>query len=314
MRNCVLPLEHIHIEREAVLRKRGRFLFSARPPATLPAMAEAEEVKPRKRNWLRRLLVFGGILTALLLVIAYFLPYLLKRYIEDHSVEWINRQVRIERIVLNPFTFTYSVNGVTCTEPNSEEIFVSWEKIQVKSNLWKAFRSNQWRFRELRIAKPYVHITQSGDRFNFSDLLELGGADTTAKDLADTVPVVFSMDDIELTDGRIVYAMDLLKEPAEVKNLNASCNRITSESARMDFDLSLALAKGGNLKGGFMIDTDRSLYAIDAKLGAFALAQLLPYLQDFMYTTALKGDVDLDLHLRDSWAADNELACALNSA
>lgn len=271
-------------------------------------MAGAEEVKPSRRKWLRRLVLFGGILTAFLLVIAYFLPYLLKRYIEDHSVEWINRQVRIERIVLNPFTFTYSVNGVTCTEPKSEDIFVSWEKIQVKSNLWNAFRSNQWRFRELRIVKPYVHITQNGDRFNFSDLLELGGNDTAAAPATDAEPVVFSMEDIRLTDGRIVYAMDLLKEPAEVKDLNASCNRITSESARMDFDLSLALAKGGNLKGGFMIDTDRSLYAIDAKLGAFALPQLLPYLQDFMYTTSLKGDVDLDLHLRDSWAANNELA------
>lgn len=271
-------------------------------------MVGAEEVKPRKRMWLRRLVLFSGILTALLLVIAYFLPYLLKRYVEDHSVEWINRQVRIERIVLNPFTFTYSVNGVTCTEPKSEEIFVSWEKIQVKSNLWRAFRSNQWRFRELRIVKPYFHITQSGDRFNFSDLLELGGNDTAPAPAADAEPVVFSMEDVQLTDGRVVYAMDLLKEPAEVKDLSASCNRITSESARMDFDLSLALAKGGNLKGGFMIDTDRSLYAIDAKLGAFALPQLLPYLQDFMHTTTLKGDVDLDLHLRDSWAADNELA------
>lgn len=271
-------------------------------------MSGAEEVKPRKRKWLRRLTVSGCLLTVLLLVIAYFLPYLLKRYVEDHSVEWINRQVRIERIVLNPFTFTYSVNGVTCTEPKSEEVFVSWEKIEVKSNLWRAFRSNQWRFRELRIVKPYFHITQSGDRFNFSDLLELGGNDTVAAPAADAGPVVFSMEDIQLTDGRIVYTMDLLKEPAEVKDLNASCNRITSESARMDFDLSLALAKGGNLKGGFMIDTDRSLYAIDAKLGAFALPQLLPYLQDFMHTTALKGDVDLDLHLRDSWAANNELA------
>ncbi len=270
-------------------------------------MAEESAAKP-KGKWRRRLLLFGGLLTALLLVVAFFLPYLLKRYIEDHSVEWIDRQVRIGSIVLNPFTFTYSVNGFTCTEPKSEDIFVSWEKIEVKSNLWRAFRSNQWRFHDLRIVKPYFHVAQKGDRFNFSDLLELGGTDTAASPEPDAEPVVFSMEDIELSDGHIVYAMDLLKEPAEVVRLNATCNRITSESARMDFDLSLALAKGGDLKGGFMIDTDQSLYEIDADLSRFALPQLLPYLQDFMHTTALKGDVDLDLHLRDSWAADNALA------
>jgi Domain of Unknown Function (DUF748) len=271
-------------------------------------MDEPVAMKPKKRGWMRRALWAGGLLIALLLACAYFLPYLLKRYIEDHSVEWIDRQVRIGSIVLNPFTFTYSVNGVTCTEPKNEEVFVSWEKIEVKSNLWKAFRSNQWRFHDLRIVKPYFHITQKGDRFNFSDLLELGGTDTAAATANDAEPVVFSMEDIQLTDGHIVYAMDLLKEPAEVVRLNAMCNRITSESARMDFDLSLALAKGGDLKGGFMIDTDRSLYEIDADLSQFALPQLLPYLQDFMHTTALKGNVDLDLHLRDSWAADNALA------
>lgn len=268
----------------------------------------AENSEGRKRNWRRRLLVFGGLLAALLLVVAFFLPYLLKRYIEDHSVEWIDRQVRIGSIVLNPFTFTYSVNGVTCSEPKSEEVFVSWEKIEVKSNLWKAFRSNQWRFYDLRIVKPYFHIAQKGERFNFSDLLELAGSDTAKAAPAKPDPVVFSMEDIRLSDGRVVYAMDLLKEPAEVLRLNATCNGITSESARMDFDLSLALAQGGDLKGGFMIDTDRSLYEIDADLNNFALPQLLPYLQDFMHTTALKGDVDLDLHLRDSWAADNALA------
>ncbi|MBL7986176.1 MAG: DUF748 domain-containing protein, partial [Flavobacteriales bacterium] len=259
----------------------------------------------KKRKWL--LLLVGAILL-LLPVIAYLLPYLLKRYIEAHSVEWIDRQVRIDRIVLNPFTFTYSVNGVTCYEPGSEQVFVSWEKIEVKSNLWKAFRSNQWRFHDLRIVKPYFHIAQNGDRFNFSDLLELGGADTANTPTPDVEPVIFSMEDIELIDGHIVYAMDLLKEPAEVVRMNAKCNRITSESARMDFDLSLALAKGGELKGGFMIDTDRSLYGIDADLRNFALPQLLPYLQDFMHTTELKGHVDLDLHLRDSWAVDNALA------
>lgn len=285
----------------------GPLLVFSQTASNFVLMAK-EGLGTQKHKWLRRLLVFGGSLIVLLLLVAFFLPYLLKRYIEDHSMEWIDRQVRIGSIVLNPFTFTYSVNGVTCTEPGSEDVFVSWEKIEVKSNLWKGFRSDQWRFHELRIVRPYFHITQKGDRFNFSDLMELGGTDTIAPDPADTGHVVFSMEDIELTDGHIVYAMDLLKEPAEVVRLNARCDRITSESARMNFDLSLALAKGGDLKGGFMIDTDRSIYAIDADLHAFALPPLLPYLQDFMHTTALKGDVDLGLHLRDSWAADNALA------
>ena len=271
-------------------------------------MENPQKEDTRKGKWRKRLLWLFIAVLLLLPVIAYFLPFLLKQYIEKHSVEWIDRKVTIGSIVLNPFTFTYSVNGVTCFEPKSEQVFVSWKRIEVKANLWSAWRENAWRFRELRIDSPYAHVSQRGDRFNFSDLLELGGKKEAKPDPTDTIPVFFSMEDILLTDGRIEYAADLLKDPARLSGLRVSCNKITTEQARMDFLLGLTLEKGGNVEGGFMIDTDRSLYAIDAKLNQFGLPQLLPYLQDFMHTTGLKGQVDLDLHLRDSWAADNALA------
>jgi hypothetical protein len=268
---------------------------------------------PKKKIKRLRILVFGLIAVLLLLgVAAFFLPYLLKRYIEKHSVEWIGRTVTIDNIILNPFTFTYAVNDVKCSERGTEETFVSWKSIAVKSNLWNGFRNKNWRFRELRVVDPYVHISQKGTRFNFSDLLELGGNDTTAS--TDTAKVRFSMEDIHITGGRIVYASDVLKAPVGISGLRAECTRITSESARMDFLLGLTLDGGGALDGGFKIDTEKSLYAVNATLKNFALPQLLPYLQDFMHTTALKGNLDVSLNLEDSWAGANALAVSGNLA
>lgn len=262
---------------------------------------------PEKKHKRRRTLVFVGVgLIVLLSITAFFVPYLLKRYIEKHSVEWIGRTVTINSIILNPFTFTYAVNGVKCSEPGSDETFVSWKRIAVKSDLWNGFQNKHWRFRKLRVEDPYFHITQQGDRFNFSDLMEMGGSDTTAS--TDTTTVQFSMEDIRISGGRIVYASDVLKAPVGISGLHAECNRITSESARMDFLLGLTLDAGGTLYGGFKIDTEKSLYAVHAQLKSFALPQLLPYLQDFMHTTALKGDVDVRLDLEDSWADTAALA------
>lgn len=248
-------------------------------------------------------------LVAILLVLgitAFFLPYLLKRHIERHSVEWIGRQVTIDRLVLDPFTFTYAVNGVECLEPGGGEVFVSWKSISVKSDLWAGFRDRRWRFREVRIEDPYFHIVQHGERFNFSDLLELGddgAADTTAAE-----PLFFSMEDIRLTGGRILYDSDLLKEPIGISGLRAECTQITSESARMDFAVALTLDQGGELDGGFSIDTEKSRYAIRADLKSFQLPQLLPYLQDFMHSTDMRGGLDLRLDLEDSWADTAALA------
>ncbi|MEZ4789677.1 MAG: DUF748 domain-containing protein [Flavobacteriales bacterium] len=250
-----------------------------------------------RRRWL---VAFGVFTIVILLVTTLFLPYLLKRYIESHSEAWINRRVTIDHIVLNPFTFRYAITGVTCYEPQSEEVFVSWKSISVRSDLWKGFQENTWRFTGLRIEEPYFHIVQNGDRFNFSDLLELGGDETAAPDTS--APVRFSMEDIVLRDGRLAYKSDVLAAPVGLRQLHATCTVISSERARMDFGLGFDLSDGGRLDGGFMLDTEHSLYAIDAELKAFAVPQLLPYLQDFFASKDLVGELDLKLSLLDSYA------------
>lgn len=271
----------------------------------LPGMTKHPVPAPGRRP--KRVLVLVGMAVLLLLcATAFFMPYLLKRHIEKHSVAWIGRTITIDHIILNPFTLTYAVNGVKCSEPGSDETFVSWKSIGVKTDLWDGFRNKVWRFRSLRVEDPYFHITQQGDRFNFSDLLEMGGSDTTPS--AGISPVRFSMEDIRISGGRIMYASDALKVPVGISALHAECNRVTSESARMDFELGLTLDAGGTLDGGFKIDTERSLYAVHVTLKSFALPQLLPYLQDFMHTTALKGELDLRLDLEDSWADTAALA------
>jgi hypothetical protein len=264
------------------------------------------EPRPRKRKWMRRLVIIGAALSTLLITVAYLLPYLLKNYVEKHSEEWIGRRITIDRIVLNPFTFTYGVHGFTCYEPKSEHVFVSWEELSVKADLLSGWRNNAWRFRKARLVSPYFNIVQQGERFNFTDLIELGGPADTAT--ADTSSTVFSIEDIRISDGGVDYSSDLVKGPQGIRALNVNCTRISSESARMEFKLAFDMLKGGALKGGFTIDTERSAYAINAHMERFALPQLLPYLQDFMHTTSLKGEVDLDLDLQDSWAQDNALA------
>mgnify|MGYP001248220242 CR=1 FL=1 len=256
----------------------------------------------RKKRWLIALVAF---LITTLLVVALLLPYILKRYIETNSEAWIDRKVTIDRIILNPFTFRYAITGVTCYEPKSEEVFVSWKSISVRSNLWAGFQENNWRFTGLRIEAPYFHIVQNGDRFNFSDLLELGSDDTAAPDTS--APVRFSMEDIVLNDGRLDYKSDVLAAPVGLKNLKATSTIISSENARMDFTLGFDLTEGGRLDGGFMLDTEKSFYGIAAELKAFAMPQLLPYLQDFFACQELKGAMDLKLDLLDSYADSTSL-------
>ncbi len=281
---------------------RGRFRISA---GVLPCQSMTEKSEKPNR-WRRRLIVGVSSFVMLLLLVALLLPFILKRYIEAHSEEWIDRRVTIDRIVLNPFTLTYGVSGVTCYEPQSEEVFLSWKWIGLRCNLWAGFQKNDWRFKGLRVEDPYFHIVQQGDRFNFSDLLELGGTDTSS--VADTSSVLFNMTDISLTGGRIDYASDILHAPVSVIGLEATCTRISSELARMDAVLGFDLKSGGRMDASFMIDTETSAYGVNAHLRSFALDQLLPYLQEFFDCSTLTGSADVDLNVLDNYADTTRLS------
>lgn len=246
-------------------------------------------------------------LVVLLLCVSYMFPFLLKRYIERHSEEWIGRRIIIDRIVLNPFTLRYGIDGLTCYEPHSDKVFVSWKRISLRSNLWQGVKHDNWRLSALRVESLNVHVVQSGDRFNFSDLLELGGAETAAAD-DDGAVSRFSMEDIELSDGRIEYLSDVLAAPLVIHDIKATSSLVSTERARMDFGLSLLVGEGGRLDGGFMLDTESKRYAIDAELKAFSLRQLLPYLQEFFACKDLDGALDVDLKLVDSYADSTGLA------
>jgi hypothetical protein len=270
------------------------------------------EGAPKKRRWRRRLLVAGVVVVLVFGLLAFLLPYILKRTIERNSEAWIGRRITIDRIVLNPFTLTYGIYGFTCHEPKSDAVFVSWSEVSVHLRLIPAWRNNAWRFRDLVIDKPYFHITQNGDRFNFSDLMELASADSgvTEETASDTVPMLFSIENIKVNDGTVDYTSDLLRDPAGITGLHAECTRISSQNARMDFTLGCALKSGGDLNGSFTINTETSQYGVQASVAGFELAPLLPYLQELMYTTELKGALDLDVDLVDSWADTTSLACS----
>ncbi len=261
---------------------------------------------PRPR--LKRIALIIGLMLLLgLCIAAFFVPYLLKRHIENNSEVWIDRRVTIGSIVLNPFTGVYAVHDLVCHEPGSEEVFVSFSKLGVKGHLIDGLRNGHWRFRDAELREPFIHIVQQGDRFNFSDLLELGHGDGQPVDTTAS-EVVFTVEGIALSGGRIDYISDLLREPLRVIDLGATCTRITSEDARMDFLLGLGLANGTRLDGSFMIDTDLGRYAVDAHLRRFDLAMSLPYLQDFFQAGSLTGELDLDFIVQQSYLDSSDMA------
>jgi hypothetical protein len=242
----------------------------------------------------------GAVLLALAAA-AWLFPYLLKRYIEAHSEEWIGRKVSIGRIVLNPFSGVYAVDRFTCTEPGTDTVFVRFDRLSMKADVIAGLRTGRWGFKEARLEAPYARIVQHGNRFNFSDLLELGGDDSVDVRSREPSEAAFSVVDMLLSDGAIAYQSDVLPAPIAVQDLRVACTEISSGQATMDFLVGFSIAGGGRADGGFTINTQAGSYGVDARLRDFRLAQLRPYLEEFMRCGGLTGELDLDVRVDDNY-------------
>ena len=119
------------------------------------------------------------------LIILYFVallvaPKIARSYIEDHSKEMIGRSITIKDISLNPFTYVLNIDTLAVLESDDKTNFVAFEKFRVNINPLKLI-TRTLDISEIYMKGLYVRVTQHGERFNFTDILEfLAQKDTAA--------------------------------------------------------------------------------------------------------------------------------------
>src|SRR4051812_39805262 len=136
---------------------------------------------PARKNRLRKLFFWAiGLFLAYTLIGFLVLPPIIRSVAAKKLSEQLGREVTIQQVKLNPFAFSATIRGVLIKEKNGDP-FLSWDEaygdFQATSLL-----SHTWVFKELRTAKPFVHVQMNGDgTFNFSDILNKFSTNSTPK-------------------------------------------------------------------------------------------------------------------------------------
>ena len=177
---------------------------SFRFPTFAAAFSKVQSLRakwfPRRR--LRRIGVTLAILVAFYTLIGFFgLPAILKSVIASQASKALGRAVSIERVRVNPYALSVTINGLEVREPDGKDKFLSVGEIYVHANVASIFRLAPI-LSEIRVESPYVHIARlDGARFNFSDLIKPG-----APEKAPSKPVLFSLNNIQIHNGEIRYS------------------------------------------------------------------------------------------------------------
>jgi len=144
---------------------------------------------------------FAGIVAGITILSCFILPPLAKGQIEGRLSGALHRTVSIEKLGINPYAMSLTVNGFVMHEPNGTETAASFEELYVNVSLASLFR-RALVLDEIRLVKPYLRIVRNTDKtYNWQDRLEA----FMAKPKTDEPPPKFSLNTISIVDGSVEF-------------------------------------------------------------------------------------------------------------
>ncbi len=164
----------------------------------------------------KKLAFWVGGLVALVGITGFFiLPPMVKSIAQKQMGAKLHREVTIEKIAINPYALTLTVNGFAIKETEGGGSFAAFEELFVDVELASVIRLAPV-LKELRLTGPRIKLAHlEPGRFNFSDILD----EILAKPSDGPTPR-FALHNIQISRGRI----DIDDKPASAKHEIADIN------------------------------------------------------------------------------------------
>jgi Domain of Unknown Function (DUF748) len=180
-------------------------------------MDEAPEMTPRRR-WPRRVAIGFVIATAVFAVLGFFVvPPVAKSVAQKQLGELLGRKVVIDRIRVNPFALSLTLEGFRILEADGTTPFVGFKRLYVNAELSSVFRRAPV-IKEVSLESLRVHVVRVKSTseawadvaaaYNFSDIVARLAARPKAPEPPeppDAPPPRFSLNNLRLVDGAVTF-------------------------------------------------------------------------------------------------------------
>jgi Domain of Unknown Function (DUF748) len=262
------------------------------------------------KRWIKILSASVAVILVLFLLL---LSPVAKWYIEKNSEEWTGRKIVMEKLGLNLFNGSVSIEQLRVFERDKTEVFFSMQDFYLNLELWKAI-NKQYEISEVTMRGPAVSVIQEGDSFNFDDLIAHFTKGDTVSTSAESEPVKYWVKNITINSGAIRYANKGLDNEVTVRELNAACPLISSNNPHLHATLDFRIDKGGDIKSVADMNIETGEYTLSYDMNDLNLDLLFPYLKDYINVGEMKGTIQTQLLLGgnlnepDAIAANGTLA------
>jgi len=159
---------------------------------------------------------------AVFIAVAGFLvaPPIVKWQAEKRLAALLHRTVAIERVSINPFALSAKIDGLQVSERDGSGAALRFDSLYARLSYETLVRFAPV-VAEARLERPYLHLVRTPARaYNFQDLVDEFSARPAPQTQEPEEPARFSLNNLQLLDGRIEFDDQAEKQKHEVTGIH----------------------------------------------------------------------------------------------
>lgn len=234
------------------------------------------------------------IFIATVIVFLFFAPIIAKNYINNNGKELIGRKINISSLGINYFTGSINIKDIIVYEENEKDTILYAGKIHVNPNVIACIKQN-YTIQNIEIDQLKCNTILTGNEFNFDAIIN-HFTDTTTVAEEDTTAVYFALEKISVTNSHITYKDNNLNSFTGLKHFNIkTLKEFSSMNNELDLASNFEFETGGKINTELKYNLTSTNYNLSLNANKFNLNVFLPYLQDFILTNDMGGELNTNI-------------------
>ena len=271
--------------------------------------------KIKNLNRIQKIVLWSAAALILYTILGFLvLPPILKIVLEKKLPEALHRPFSIQKIKINPYTLTATLEGLAIRKQDDSENFIGFDRLFVNLQIVSIFK-RALIIKSVALTGPKVNFTRNKDlTYSFSDLIAEKSLDAPQQE--QKRPFLFSIHNIEIKGGAIKF-QDLPKDKIHrIAELNLAIPDISNLSYDIETYVMPAFSAAVNntkvSMGGMtkpFADTQEVIMDID--FNGLNIPEYFAYVPNPTKLTLQSGIVDINARLSYLNRRDNTSKLAL---
>ncbi len=230
------------------------------------------------------------VILALIIVVALALPYGLKKYINEHGIEYTGRKMSVRDIKINYLKSSFNILDFKMYEADGQTNFVSFDTMMVKI-FYLPLLTSKLVVEKFRLVNPAISVIRKDSIYNFDDIPAFYNAKPKPENTGEPAkPFEYYFNNISVERGVLVFEDKIVNHITDLNNLDFFIpSLIFNQDEIKDAGINFHFKNGGSFKAKTDFNQKSGSYKLDFTVEKLDISPFLPYAKGYFHIGGIGG-------------------------